>query len=111
MRHSTTFLMSLIVASILVLMFLNLVLGSVSIPLKSVWNIICGLGDEPVTWQNIVWKSRLPQALTALVAGSGPGDKRLADADCFPESTGGTFCAGDQLWCEHGRGLCGTAER
>ena len=55
MRHSTTFLMSLIVASILVLMFLNLVLGSVSIPLKSVWNIICGLGDEPVTWQNIVW--------------------------------------------------------
>ena len=63
--------MSLIVASILVLMFLNLVLGSVSIPLKSVWNIICGLGDEPVTWQNIVWKSRLPQALTALVAGAG----------------------------------------
>ena len=43
--------------------------------------------------------------------GSGPGDKRLADADCFPESTGGTFCAGDQLRCEHGRGLCGTAER
>ena len=71
MRHSTTFLMLLIVASILVLMFLNLVLGSVSIPLKSVWNIICGLGDEPVTWQNIVWKSRLPQALTALVAGAG----------------------------------------
>lgn len=34
--------------------------------------------------------------------GSGPGDKRLADADCFPESTGGTFCAGDQLRCEHG---------
>ena len=63
--------MLLIVASILVLMFLNLVLGSVSIPLKSVWNIICGLGDEPVTWQNIVWKSRLPQALTALVAGAG----------------------------------------
>ena len=71
MRHSTTFLMLLIVVSILVLMFLNLVLGSVSIPLKSVWNIICGLGDEPVTWQNIVWKSRFPQALTALVAGAG----------------------------------------
>ena len=63
--------MSLIVASILVMMFLNLVLGSVSIPLKSVWNIICGLGDEPVTWQNIVWKTRLTQALTALVAGAG----------------------------------------
>ena len=54
MRHSTTFLMLLIVASILVLMFLNLVLGSVSIPLKSVWNIVCGIGEEPVTWQNIL---------------------------------------------------------
>lgn len=111
MRHSTTFLMLLIVASILVLMFLNLVLGSVSIPLKSVWNIICGLGDEPVTWQNIVWKSRLPQALTALVAGSGLGDKRLADADCFPESAGGAFRVGDQFRCEYGRGLRGVVER
>ena len=42
-----------------------------SIPFHSVWNIICGNGDEPVTWQNIIWKSRFPQALTALVAGAG----------------------------------------
>ena len=71
MRQSTSFSMLLIVAVILVLLFLNLILGSVSIPLKSVWNILCGNGGEPVTWQNIVWKSRLPQALTALVAGAG----------------------------------------
>jgi iron complex transport system permease protein len=32
-----------------------------------VWNI----QEEPVTWENIIWKSRLPQALTALVAGAG----------------------------------------
>lgn len=71
MRQSTSFSMLLIVAAILVLLFLNLILGSVSIPLKSVWNILCGNGGEPVTWQNIIWKSRLPQALTALVAGAG----------------------------------------
>lgn len=71
MRQSTSFSMHLIVAAILVLLFLNLILGSVSIPLKSVWNILCGNGGEPVTWQNIIWKSRLPQALTALVAGAG----------------------------------------
>lgn len=46
--------MLLIVASIIVLLFLNLVLGSVSIPLPSVWHIIFGSGDEPVTWQNII---------------------------------------------------------
>ena len=46
--------MFVIFVSIVVLLFLNLVLGSVSIPFHSVWNIICGNGDEPVTWQNII---------------------------------------------------------
>lgn len=71
MKRSTTFLMVLIGAFIFLLLFLNLVLGSVSISLKSVWNVILHTGSEPVTWQNIIWKSRLPQALTALVAGAG----------------------------------------
>ena len=34
-------------------------------------NILTGSGNEPLTWQNILWKSRYPQALTALVAGAG----------------------------------------
>jgi len=63
--------MLIILVVILVLVFLNLVLGSVAIPWGSVWNIFWGSQEEPVTWQNIVWKSRLPQALTALVAGAG----------------------------------------
>jgi iron complex transport system permease protein len=71
MKRSNSFLMLMIVASILALLFLNLVLGSVAIPWKSVWNIFWDIQEEPVTWQNIIWKSRLPQALTALVAGAG----------------------------------------
>lgn len=71
MRHSNTLWMLAIVTAIFVLIFLNLVLGSVSIPLQSVWHIIWNSGNEPITWQNIIWKSRLPQALTALVAGAG----------------------------------------
>ena len=42
-----------------------------SIPLRAVWNILWGTGNESVIWQNIIWKSRVPQALTALVAGAG----------------------------------------
>lgn len=67
---NTTYLLLLILL-IFVFLFLNLVLGSVNIPLKSVWNILTAQGDEAVTWQNIIWKSRCPQALTALVAGAG----------------------------------------
>lgn len=71
MKRPTALFMFLIVVSIGVMFMLNLLLGSVAIPLHSVWNILWGSGDEPVVWQNIVWKSRLPQALTALVAGAG----------------------------------------
>ena len=72
MRYATTTgRMILILLSIVLLLFLNLVLGSVAIPLHSVWNILWGMGDEPATWQNILWKSRLPQTLTALAAGAG----------------------------------------
>ena len=61
----------LITFSILLLLFLNLVWGSVSIPLSSIGNILLDRGNEPESWQNIIWKSRFPQALTALVAGAG----------------------------------------
>ena len=69
-RRNTVLIFSIIVF-IIVFLLLNLVLGSVSIPFTSVWNVLTGGEGEPVAWQNIVWKSRLPQALTALVAGAG----------------------------------------
>lgn len=68
--RNTTFIL-LIMLSIVVFLFLNMVLGSVRIPMSAVWHILTGTGDEPQTWQNIIWKSRFPQALTALVAGAG----------------------------------------
>lgn len=71
MKQPVAFYMLLIMASIFLFFFLNLVLGSVSIPLRAVWNILWGTGNESVIWQNIIWKSRVPQALTALVAGAG----------------------------------------
>lgn len=71
MKRPVAFYMLLIMASIFLFFFLNLVLGCVSIPLRAVWNILWGTGNESVIWQNIIWKSRVPQALTALVAGAG----------------------------------------
>ncbi len=71
MRRSVTLSMLLLVAAILILFFLNLLLGSVEIPVKSVWNIITGGSGESEIWQNILLKSRVPQSLTALVAGAG----------------------------------------
>ena len=72
MKKPVTLYMLLLALSIGVLFLLNLFLGSVSIPFHSIWNILWGMDEgESVIWQNIIWKSRVPQALTAMVAGAG----------------------------------------
>ncbi|HBX46174.1 FecCD family ABC transporter permease [Limibacterium fermenti] len=58
-------------ASIVVFFLMNLTIGTIAIPPSSVWNILWGIGDEAPVWQNIIWKSRFPQTLTALFAGAG----------------------------------------
>lgn len=71
MKRHTTLWMWLLIASIFLFFFLNLLLGSVSIPAKSVWNVVWGIGEESEIVRNIILKSRVPQALTAIVAGAG----------------------------------------
>lgn len=64
--------MILLAVSIAALFLLNLFLGSVTIPFNAIWNILWGIdGGESAVWQNIIWKSRVPQAITAMVAGAG----------------------------------------
>lgn len=50
---------------------LNLVIGSVSIPVSEVFTILFGNGGENEVWQNIVMLTRLPQTLTAIACGAG----------------------------------------
>lgn len=63
--------MIVLTVAIVVLAIVNLLLGSVDIPLKNVCQILIGHTEQSEIWQNIIWKSRLPQALTAIVAGAG----------------------------------------
>ena len=71
MKRPILLLILLLLAAIFLLFMLNLLLGSVSIPFGSVWQVLWGEDCGNPVWQNIVWKSRVPQALTALVAGAG----------------------------------------
>ena len=57
--------------SIVVLVVINLLLGTVRIPVGEVCSILMGAGSESEIWTNIVISSRLPQVLTAIVAGAG----------------------------------------
>ena len=68
LTNFTHFLVLLV--SIAVLLVVNLLIGTVKIPVADICRILAG-ADSNEIWTNIVWKSRLPQALTAIVAGAG----------------------------------------
>ena len=70
MRRTLPLILLLIVA-IVALMIVNLLIGSVKVPVADVCRILIGDEGESVIWQNIIWKSRLPQVLTAIAAGAG----------------------------------------
>ena len=61
-------LLSIIILGV-ILFFLNLFLGSVVIPFKELWNVILYPESNP-TISTIVFDYRLPQAVTALLAGA-----------------------------------------
>ena len=63
-------LISVLVVAIIVMAIVNLLIGSVRIPVTDICCILLG-DDSHEIWTNIIWKSRLPQALTAIVAGAG----------------------------------------
>ena len=69
MRRTLPLIITLVVG-ILVLLIVNLLIGSVRIPVTEVCRILLGAESNEI-WTNIVYSSRLPQALTAIMAGAG----------------------------------------
>lgn len=73
-RQQTLRSQSLLVGVLLVLLFiffiLDLALGSVAIPFEEIISIVLGGEGPNLAWKNIILKIRLPQAITAVLAGS-----------------------------------------
>lgn len=68
--RKTIFAFVFMTAALLLLFAGNLVYGAVRIPLSDVVRILFGGFEGKATWQHIVLDSRLPQAVTALLAGA-----------------------------------------
>ena len=60
-----------IITVLLVLLFAaNIFFGSIDIPFADVWGIMTGNAGEGNMWHTVVMEIRLPQAITALLAGA-----------------------------------------
>ena len=71
MRNRVALNILLLLLSIVLLFVLNLLLGTVKIPVNEVVATLLGSQEVTEVNRNIIWSSRVPQALTAMVAGAG----------------------------------------
>lgn len=83
----------LLLAVLVLCFFINLSLGSISIPIKSIFNSLFGT-IENSTWEVIISDYRLPKALTAILVGSGLGISGLLMQTLFRNPLAGPFVLG-----------------
>lgn len=69
MQKGTLYCIGLVIL-VVVLFALNLVVGSVKIPVADVLSILMGDESAKPSWQFIVMESRLPQAITGMLCGA-----------------------------------------
>lgn len=98
MRHALPYLMLPAVAALLAA---NLLYGSIHIPASEVITILLGGEGSQPSWSYIIWESRLPQAITALLTGAA-----LAVSGLMLQTTFNNPLAGpDILGINSGAGL------
>jgi iron complex transport system permease protein len=79
---------------VLAVFFLQLLLGSVTIPFSEVLNILSHQGSSNEAWRNIVIESRLPAAIAALLAGGGLSVSGLQMQTMFRNPVAGPYVLG-----------------
>nr|WP_314897308.1 iron ABC transporter permease [uncultured Flavobacterium sp.] len=68
-RHTILFI--LIGLGLIILFFLNISLGSITIPFKEIYTSLTGGQASKSTWEYIIINYRLPKAITAVLVGMG----------------------------------------
>ena len=80
--------------SLVVLFFLNISFGSVSIPFKDIFNSLFGGNVTKESWETIIVNFRVPKAITAILVGSGLSICGLLMQTLFRNPLAGPFVLG-----------------
>src|SRR5690554_7911022 len=84
----------LLILGLVVAFFINLGLGSVSIPLDEIISVFLGNGASKETWRFILMDYRLSKAITAVLAGGGLAISGLLMQTLFRNPLAGPFVLG-----------------
>jgi iron complex transport system permease protein len=82
------------VALLIAVFFIQLLLGSIEIPFFHIVAILSGNTRNNETWRNIILESRLPGAITALLAGAGLSVSGLQMQTMFRNPVAGPYVLG-----------------
>lgn len=92
--HSNRVIFGIMLLMLLVMILVNISLGSVNIPIRSVLSsLITGQGDKE-TWNYIILNYRLPKAITAILVGSGLSVSGLLMQTLFRNPLAGPYVLG-----------------
>ncbi len=83
-----------LVGLLIVIFLISLALGSVAIPLEDVARVLVGQDASKPVWANIIVNFRLPQALTAMLAGAALGISGLLMQTFFRNPLADPFVLG-----------------
>ena len=79
---------------LVILFFVNVSLGSVSIPIKDIFSTLIGGAPSKESWEIIILNFRLPKAITAILVGSGLSICGLLMQTLFRNPLAGPFVLG-----------------
>jgi iron complex transport system permease protein len=96
MENTNTYKLSFLILIIILILgvFMNVSLGSVSIPFKEIFKSTFGTNIDNQSWQYIIQNYRLPKAFTAILVGSGLGISGLLMQTLFRNPLAGPFVLG-----------------
>lgn len=83
-----------LILAVVVAFFINLSVGSVSIPFDEIISVFSGNGASKETWRYILMDYRLPKAITAIIAGGGLAISGLLMQTLFRNPLAGPFVLG-----------------
>jgi iron complex transport system permease protein len=93
-QKRNTILFSLLFLGLIVLFFVNISLGSITIPFKEVYISLTGGQSSKSTWEYIIINYRLPKAITAVLVGMGLSISGLLMQTLFRNPLAGPYVLG-----------------
>jgi iron complex transport system permease protein len=93
-QKRNTVLFSLLFIGLIVLFFINISFGSITIPFKEVYSSLTGGQSSKSTWEYIIINYRLPKAITAVLVGMGLSISGLLMQTLFRNPLAGPYVLG-----------------